>query len=112
MITQPLRQRLSAIEMELRQELTAISADLSNLPLSDIVEQLADKQLCHHGIYARLVRLDAAMCQLDIGMYGLCSDCEAAISATRLQHDPTEQRCEMCEELHRHEHRQELRLTH
>ena len=112
MNTQPLRQRLSAIETELRQELTAIAADLSNLPLSDIVEQLADQQLCHQGIYARLVRLDAAICQLDLGLYGLCSDCEAEISAGRLQQDPTEQRCEQCEEHHRHEHRQELRLTH
>ncbi|WP_417761105.1 TraR/DksA C4-type zinc finger protein [Shewanella sp.] len=112
MNTQPLRQKLSAIETELRQELTAIATELTDLPLNDIVEQLATSPLCRQSIYQRFVRLDAAICQLELGLYGLCSDCEAIIEPARLQADPTEQRCSLCDEHFRHEHRQELRLTH
>lgn len=112
MNTQPLRQKLSAIETELRQELTAIAPTLVELPLGDIVEQLATSPLCQQAIYQQFVRLDAAICQLELGLYGLCADCEASIEPARLQADPTEQRCRVCDEHFRREHRQELRLTH
>ncbi|MCH1924743.1 TraR/DksA C4-type zinc finger protein [Shewanella sp. C32] len=112
MNTQPLRQKLSAIETELRQELTAIAPKLTDLSLSDVVEQLAASPLCQQSIYQRIVRLDAAICQLELGLYGLCADCEANIEPERLRADPTEQRCRVCDEHFRHQHRQELRLSH
>ena len=46
---------------------------------------------------ARLKRIDAALCQMDLGLYGLCSDCEEPLSIEQLEQDPTLQRCPRCE---------------
>ncbi|QSX32429.1 TraR/DksA family transcriptional regulator [Shewanella avicenniae] len=109
---QQIRQRLSIIEMELRSELAALAPEWQALLLSDVIEQMASHDMCHHALYSKLVRLDAALCQLDIGLYGLCSDCEADIEAERLSADPTEQRCHHCDDQYNLQHRQELRLSH
>lgn len=45
----------------------------------------------------RLKRIDAALCQMDLGLYGLCSDCEEPLAIARLEQDPTLQRCPRCE---------------
>lgn len=46
---------------------------------------------------ARLKQIDAALCQMDLGLYGLCSDCEEPLSSEQLEQDPTQQRCPRCE---------------
>jgi len=46
---------------------------------------------------ASLKRIDAALCQMDLGLYGLCSDCEEPLSIEQLEQDPTLQRCPRCE---------------
>ncbi|BDF94774.1 MULTISPECIES: TraR/DksA family transcriptional regulator [Pseudoalteromonas] len=45
----------------------------------------------------RLEKLEAAVCQIDIGQYGYCCDCEEKIDSQRLNADPTVQRCIRCE---------------
>lgn len=50
---------------------------------------------------ARLKRLDAALCQMDLGLYGFCSDCEEPLLAEQLEQDPTLQRCPRCEARYR-----------
>ncbi|MFO6421992.1 TraR/DksA family transcriptional regulator [Motilimonas sp. KMU-193] len=47
---------------------------------------------------AMIKRIDAALCQIDLGLYGLCSDCEEPIEMALLSQDPTEQRCFRCKE--------------
>lgn len=49
----------------------------------------------------RLKRLDAALCQMDLGLYGLCSDCEEPLTIDQLEQDPTLQRCPSCETRYR-----------
>lgn len=49
----------------------------------------------------RLKRLDAALCQMDLGLYGLCSDCEEPLAIDQLEQDPTLQRCPRCETRYR-----------
>ncbi|HGY1052759.1 TPA: TraR/DksA family transcriptional regulator [Aeromonas salmonicida subsp. pectinolytica] len=46
---------------------------------------------------ASFKRIDAALCQMDLGLYGLCSDCEEPLSIEQLEQDPTLQRCPRCE---------------
>lgn len=41
-------------------------------------------------------RFDAALCQLELGLYGLCCDCEEPIEQSRLLADLGEQRCSRC----------------
>ncbi|MCE9777980.1 TraR/DksA C4-type zinc finger protein [Shewanella algae] len=108
-----IRQALSALEIDLRKEIMVLGPHWEpQMSLSDLIETMIQADLCKHPLYHRLLRLDAALCQLDLGLYGLCADCEAEIEAYRLDRDPTEQRCERCHEQYKHEHRQELRLNH
>lgn len=54
----------------------------------------------------RYQKVEAALCQLEIGLYGLCSDCEEPIEEARLLADPAEQRCESCDQrFHRRSHK-------
>ncbi|WP_404339457.1 TraR/DksA family transcriptional regulator [Pseudoalteromonas mariniglutinosa] len=50
----------------------------------------------YQGLIARLEQLEAAMCQIEIGQYGYCCDCEEKIDEQRLQADPASQRCRLC----------------
>ena len=50
---------------------------------------------------ARLKRIDATLCQMDLGLYGLCSDCEEPLAIESLEQDPTLQRCPRCEARYR-----------
>ena len=45
----------------------------------------------------KIKNIDAALNNLDIGMFGSCSDCEEPIEAERLNENPTIQRCLSCE---------------
>jgi DnaK suppressor protein len=44
----------------------------------------------------RLEAVQAALSQMEIGLYGVCCDCELKIEAERLEKDPAEQRCNQC----------------
>ncbi len=67
---------------------------LSDQELSDIIQQhnlptLNDK-------LALIKNIEAALCQIELDLYGLCSDCEEPIEAGLLEADPTTQRCAKC----------------
>jgi RNA polymerase-binding transcription factor DksA len=38
---------------------------------------------------------------MDLGLYGLCSDCEEQLAIEQLEQDPTLQRCPLCETRYR-----------
>ena len=113
-----IRHELSQLESNLRIEIGKlaqsknISLDTQSSSLCELIAQLTQADLCKHPLFSQLTQVDAAICQLDIGLYGLCSDCENEIEAERLAINPVEQRCTQCAQNHEHEHRQELRLTH
>ncbi|QTL35143.1 MULTISPECIES: TraR/DksA C4-type zinc finger protein [Pseudoalteromonas] len=46
--------------------------------------------------FERLVKVEAAICQMDIGQFGYCCDCEKKIEDTLLAVDPAAQRCLEC----------------
>ena len=87
------------------QALRALDADLA-LQL----EQLTADGWADHPTLGRwpqlqphikqLKQLDAAICQQQLGLYGLCSDCEAELSYELLYQDPCRQRCAQCELKH------------
>ena len=45
----------------------------------------------------KIKNIDAALNNIDIGMFGLCSDCEEPIESERLHKNPAVQRCLSCE---------------
>lgn len=54
----------------------------------------------------RLERVDAALCSFNLGLYGLCADCEEPIEPAILASDPAEPRCAHCriEDHYHHSH--------
>ncbi|GGB51542.1 TraR/DksA C4-type zinc finger protein [Shewanella inventionis] len=117
---QDIQQKLQQLELKLRHELFLIIKDISpdasqlanNASLGDVIDFLSQVKLADTDLFTQLMKLDAALCQLDLGLYGLCSDCEMDIESTRLNTDPTEQRCSSCQQKYLNEHRLELRLNH
>lgn len=113
-----IRHVLSELEANLRKELGhllalhQLSIDHQTLSLSILIDQMTAAKLCDEPLFLQLTQLDAAICQLDIGLYGLCADCEAEIEPNRLNENPLEQRCAQCAADYVHEHRHELRLSH
>lgn len=58
----------------------------------------------------RLEALQAAISLIDMGLYGLCSDCECRIPTDLLQQDPTRQRCLHCELQYQHQQAHKMNL--
>ncbi|MDD8057769.1 MULTISPECIES: TraR/DksA family transcriptional regulator [Shewanella] len=115
-----IQQKLQQLELRLRRELLLIIKDVSpdsaelaqTATLEDIIDFMPQVKLANTELFTQLMKLDAALCQLDLGLYGLCSDCEMEIEISRLINDPTEQRCASCQRKYMSEHRLELRLSH
>ncbi|MEZ8096332.1 conjugal transfer protein TraR [Photobacterium swingsii] len=52
----------------------------------------------------KVEKVDAAVCTLTLGMYGLCADCEEEIEAEDLIKDPAQARCRSCRAHSRYHH--------
>ncbi len=50
-----------------------------------------------HAYARKLARIEAALARMDNGRYGFCLSCEGRIQLTRLEADPAEARCDMCD---------------
>ncbi|MCL1125374.1 TraR/DksA C4-type zinc finger protein [Shewanella surugensis] len=72
--------------------------NLQTHTLSRLIPLMAETLNDTHPLYQKLIQLDAAWCQLEMGLYGLCSDCETPINITLLQHNPLRQRCGACQQ--------------
>lgn len=76
-----------------------IALKLSTTPDINWIELLQDK--IYPTLNKKVIRLnkvEAALCQFEQGVYGICADCEEAISLSKLEKDPTEQRCRTCDD--------------
>ncbi|WP_350433051.1 TraR/DksA C4-type zinc finger protein [Shewanella sp. H8] len=120
--TQDTLHELEQLERILRCELMQLikkplqATDVAHIsmktPLGNVIDYLSQIKLSNTDTFSKLMRLEAAYCQLELGLYGICSDCEMDIEPSRLISDPTEQRCAHCEQKFLSEHRHELRLNH
>jgi len=89
-----LLQDLSRSEHSFERE---IALKLKTTPNVNWVELLQDKIYPTLNIkVVRLNKVEAALCQFEQGVYGICADCEESISLCKLEKDPTEQRCKPC----------------
>ncbi|KZN50337.1 hypothetical protein [Pseudoalteromonas luteoviolacea] len=75
----------------------ALAELLENTAPSDWIDSINEK-ICPSQFpsYQRLVQLEAALCQIDIGQFGFCCDCEQEIEDALLMQDPATQRCTQC----------------
>ncbi|AOT09069.1 RNA polymerase-binding protein DksA [Pseudoalteromonas luteoviolacea] len=87
---QDLRTNTNPVILELAEELESTSP-------SDWIDSINEK-ICPNQFpsYQRLVQIEAALCQIDIGQFGFCCDCEKEIEDKLLEQDPATQRCSQC----------------
>ncbi|MCF1427613.1 MAG: TraR/DksA C4-type zinc finger protein [Shewanella sp.] len=105
--------RLNALALELEQQALALLPPAqSEYNLQQLINALVQHKLTQHSVYAQLLKLDAARCQLELGLFGLCADCEEEISRELLDADITVQRCCSCQSKYDNEHRHELLRDH
>ena len=87
-------QAVQALDTHLAGQLKQLSAD----EWADQPALIAWPQLAPH--IKQLKKVDAALCQQQLGLYGLCSDCEVELSREQLYQDPCRQRCSLCHSKH------------
>lgn len=46
---------------------------------------------------SKIKNIDAALTNIEIGIYGICADCEEDIEIAQLKLNPTQQRCPLCD---------------
>jgi DnaK suppressor protein len=68
---------------------------VNNDELIELIGKLDLPSISHKVI--EMSEIDAALNNIQIGLYGFCSDCEEVISAERLNSLPTTHRCLDCE---------------
>lgn len=106
MMTNNIVDRLSNIEIDLKTQAQRFlphnmaHLNLQTQTLSQVIQLMAETLGKSHRLSLQLIQLDAAWCQLEMGLYGLCSDCEIQINQQLLEQFPLRQRCSSCEEKH------------
>ncbi|ABM03748.1 dnaK suppressor [Psychromonas ingrahamii 37] len=68
---------------------------LSNDQLVELTSKLDVSSLAHKT--NEIKSIDASLNDIELGLYGFCSDCEAEISIDKLQENVTTKRCDICE---------------
>lgn len=101
-----LLEKLHVVRIEIAKSLSS-STELihqqqaKNLPMLTTDELLDLAENCNLTIIndkAKDLRcIDATLNNIEIDMFGLCSDCEEEIEYLQLLKDPTTQRCQRCE---------------
>lgn len=69
---------------------------MNSSTLVDAIEPLALNEL--RQPLQQLKQIDAAMCQMEMGLFGICSDCEEMIETEVLDQQVTAQRCRRCQQ--------------
>ncbi|MBB1272078.1 MULTISPECIES: hypothetical protein [Psychromonas] len=105
-----LQQHLLSEFAVLKEKVKARLATSSKPYLNDLVEQVDNMNadtlidsLVHSeshslNLYKKQIKsIDAALQGMELGLYGLCSDCETALDIDALFKCPTQQRCDSCE---------------
>jgi RNA polymerase-binding transcription factor DksA len=105
-----LQQHLLSEFAVLKEKVKARLATSSKSYLNDLVEQVDDMNadtlidsLVHSeshslNLYKKQIKsIDAALQGMELGLYGLCSDCETELDIDALFECPTKQRCDSCE---------------
>ncbi len=102
MDTQTQKQRLLARRAEIAGDLQEIEHQLDEQPSKDWEDRSAERQgdevleALGHQELNELKRIDAALCRIADGSYGICVKCGNAISDARLNLLPDTPLCKNC----------------
>lgn len=85
--------------------------NLGRLPLDELIEftqEIENPELAKN--VRKLKNIEASLISIELGMYGLCSDCESDLLTAQLEEKPTMQRCTYCESKYQKQKRNNYRL--
>ena len=104
-----LQQRRTELRAEIREELLAADdmryADLAGRVHDSgdesVADLLADLDVARIDRQVTEIRgIEAALRRIDMGVYGVCRECDGDIAFERLQSQPAAERCVACQEQH------------
>ncbi|WEM43091.1 conjugal transfer protein TraR [Photobacterium sp. DA100] len=109
-LQQRLEQEHGMLSRELKHEmllntLVPSATAIENAELSELIVMAKSSFIPNlFDLAVRMERVDAAVCSVKLGMYGLCVDCEEEITLEDLEQDPAQPRCSSCREHSRYHH--------
>ncbi|WP_064602572.1 TraR/DksA C4-type zinc finger protein [Photobacterium sp. J15] len=110
LLQEQLAQEHGALANELRHEmqlntLVPSAEAIKNADLSELITMAKSSFIPNlFDMAVRMEKVDAAVCSIKLGMYGLCVDCEEEIEMEDLQADPAQPRCRACRIHSRYHH--------
>lgn len=74
-----------------------LKCELSSIKKSEWIDHIGQKLGPEYTpLINRMIQLEAAISQIEIGQYGYCCDCEQELPSALLEKDPATQRCDKC----------------
>ncbi|WP_160061781.1 TraR/DksA C4-type zinc finger protein [Psychromonas sp. L1A2] len=81
-----------------KQYLNDLVKDVDTMNADALIDSLVHSESHSLNLYKTQIQsIDAALQGIELGLYGLCSDCEVEIEVEELFECPTKQRCTACE---------------
>ena len=81
-----------------KESLNQLVDQVDNMNADMLIENLLHCESHSLNLYKQQIQsIDAALQGIDLGLYGLCSDCETPLMIDELLACPTKQRCQSCE---------------
>ncbi|CZF80077.1 RNA polymerase-binding transcription factor DksA [Grimontia celer] len=105
-LQQKLANEKEAVRSRLEDALISLTGlDVSNVPTAHLIKLCRkERSATLHEEGLRLEKIDAALCAIHTGLYGLCADCEEEIEEKDILSDPAESRCRACRTHSRYHH--------
>lgn len=106
LLQQNLLMEFAQLKEKVKVRLAASSKDYLNelvkkvdsMNADDLIDSLVHSESHSLNVYkSQIQSIDAALQGIELGLYGLCSDCETELSLNELSDCPTKQRCDVCE---------------
>lgn len=89
----------SRLSISSKPALNELVAKVDEMSADMLIDSLVHSQSHSLNLYKQQIKcIDAALQGMEIGLYGLCSDCEDNLNVEALFECPTQQRCPACEE--------------
>jgi len=81
-----------------KEHLKDLVSQIDDMNADTLIESLSNVESHSLNRYREEIKsIDAALQEMEMGLYGLCSDCEEELNIDELFSNPAKQRCTKCE---------------
>jgi len=75
-----------------------LATKLQNISSDELLDLAGATELLSNTLdFSKIKNIDAALTNIEIGIYGICADCEENIEIAQLKLNPAQQRCSLCD---------------